>query len=166
MKIFPHRKTKPPFLSPAGQWLVLWSVSSARQSKSCWQLSHVKMGSSSRSSSWSRSSRSSCSSGSPSSATTGPWSSLGSLLDAGTSKSKRGTTISIHPPTSIDAVYWVFALCGLWVFSISRWVDLGSAASNLMCGEILHIHAGLSICLQGPNGKPSVRRRREENTMT
>lgn len=41
---------------PAGQWLVRWSVSSARHSKSCWQLSQVKMDSSSRSSSPMRSS--------------------------------------------------------------------------------------------------------------
>lgn len=36
---------------PAGQWLVRCSVRSARHSKSCWQLSQVKMESSSKSSS-------------------------------------------------------------------------------------------------------------------
>lgn len=41
---------------PAGQWLVRCSVRSARHSKSCWQLSQVKMDSSSRSSSPTRSS--------------------------------------------------------------------------------------------------------------
>lgn len=41
---------------PAGQWLVRCSVRSARHSKSCWQLSQVKMDSSSRSSSPARSS--------------------------------------------------------------------------------------------------------------
>lgn len=76
---------------PAGQWLVLCSVSSAKQSKSCWQLSHVKMDSSSRSSSWSRSSRSSCSSCSPSWLAAGLWPSLGadSFPEAGTSVQTR-----------------------------------------------------------------------------
>ncbi len=46
-----HTHTNTHTHKPAGQWLVRCSVRSARQSKSCWQLSQVKMESSSKSSS-------------------------------------------------------------------------------------------------------------------